>query len=348
MRVMIRADASVALGSGHVMRCLTLAGSLRDAGHEVAFISCEAPGHLNEAVEQAGYPVFRLPPSSPRESEQVAEILARMGGVDWLVVDHYAWSTAQETPLRALARRILVIDDLADRPHDCDVLLDQNLCDGMESRYDARLPEGCRKLLGPRYALLRPEFHRAKARVSARHAEIQRLLIFFGGGDAPNVTEKALEAVSRIADRSFALDVVVGASNPHVDRLRTCWGALPGIAFHAPARDMADLMAGADLALGAGGTATWERCYLGLPALLLSIADNQVPLARAVAEAGAGWYLGPAEMVSVEALAEELQRILATSNLVAEASDRALALMEHHGQPPTLLEVMQEAGHVAA
>lgn len=348
MKVIIRADASVTLGSGHVMRCLTLAGSLRDAGHEVAFISCEGPGHLNEAVEQVGYPVFRLSPSSPRESEQVAEILARLGDVDWLVVDHYAWSTEQETPLRALARRILVIDDLADRPHDCDVLLDQNLCDGMESRYDAWLPEGCRKLLGPRYALLRPEFHRAKARVTPRRAEIRRLLIFFGGGDAPNVTEKAIEAVSRIAGRGVALDVVVGASNPHLDRLRTRWGAMPGVAFHAPARDMAALMAGADLALGAGGTATWERCYLGLPAVLLSIADNQVPLARAVAEAGAGWYLGPAETVSVEALTEELQRILAAPNLIAEASRRALAVMDHHGQSPTLVEIMQEDGHVAA
>ena len=242
----------------------------------------------------------------------------------------------------------MVIDDLANRLHDADLLLDQNLCAGMETRYEGLVPEGCRMLLGPGHALLRPEFRQAKKESSPRNGQVHRLLVFFGGVDLTNETEKALSALERLNGPRLEVDVVAGASNPHLKALQERCEKLSGVTLHVAARNMAELMARADLALGAGGTTTWERCYLGLPTLILTLAENQVPLVEAVDAAGAAWNLGPAETVGVEAFANEIQRVLASPHEIAEVSRRALALMDLNGRGASVAEVMMEASRVAA
>lgn len=341
------------------MRCLTLAGELREKGADVSFLTRELPGHLCDTMTALGFPVHRLPaPTTSAESwlgvpwevdrEQTQETLAREEGADWLIVDHYGLDRNWESALRPWTQRLMVIDDLANRPHDCDVLLDQNLCAGMETRYEGLVPEACRQLIGPRYALLRPEFRLARSGLAPRDGQVRRLLIFFGGVDATNETAKALEALEQLALPDLEVDVVVGASNPHQDMLRAHCERAPRTSLHVAVQHMATLMAQADLAIGAGGTTTWERCYLGLPALILTLADNQVPLVQAVAAARAAWNLGPAEAVGVDALRDALLRVTASPSEITETSRRAWDLMAGNAPESGVAEVLLEASHVGA
>lgn len=337
------------------MRCLTLAGMLREKGAEVTFVSREQPGHLAEHVRRMGHRVHLLPPAEQpasgwlgvsweQDADETRQVLPAEG-IEWLVVDHYGLDQRWEAALHPSARRLLVVDDLADRPHDCDLLLDQNLCAGMETRYQGLVPAGCRLLLGPRYALLRPEFREARKGLGPRSGHVSRILVFFGGADADNQTEKALDALAMLGTRDLAIDVVVGASNPHQARIGERCALLAGATLHVATPHMATLMAQADLAIGAGGTTTWERCYLGLPSLILTLADNQVPLVAAVAAQEAAWNLGPAEAVSAAAIRDQLVELLADPARVANAARRALDVMAGNGEQ-TVADWMWEAAGV--
>lgn len=280
----IRADASAAIGTGHVTRCRALAQAL------------EARGAAVEFKEESGI-----------EAE------------DWLVVDSYSLDAAWEARMRRKAGRILAIDDLADRKHDCDMLLDQNYFPDAESRYRALLPERCRKLLGPRYALLRPEFSSARPRT--RSGEVRRVLVSLGGVDAGNETANVIRLLKGLG---LEVDVVAGAANPHRGEIeRLCMAAK--FRFHLQASNMAELMAAADLAIGAGGSTTWERCCLGLPTLQVAIAPNQEAPSRALAEAGLVSYAGSS--VTGKALREAL----GDPQRLRDQSARMAALVDGHG-----------------
>jgi UDP-2,4-diacetamido-2,4,6-trideoxy-beta-L-altropyranose hydrolase len=261
LKVAFRADASAAIGTGHAMRCGALESALATRGAQAVI---------------AGEPC------------------------DWLVVDNYALDEKWEREQRPRAAKIAVIDDLADRRHDCDLLLDQNHFPNAATRYDGLVPARCRKLLGPRYALLRSEFAQQRNSLPARTGRVGRVLVSFGGVDAGNQTSKV---IALLKDLGVAADVVAGSANPHVEALaRQC--AAAGFTFHRQAANMAELMAQADLAIGAGGSTTWERCCLGLPTLQVAIAPNQVALSQALALEGIVTYLGAS--VSAAAIREAL------------------------------------------
>lgn len=346
MKVVVRSDASVQLGAGHIMRCLALAGELRSEGARVSFICRELPGDLCGLVEKKGYPVRRLPESgrlpegkpdqddysrgdlSPAEDAvRTIAVLEKDGGADWLVVDHYSLDSRWESQMRPLVKNIMVIDDLADRPHDCDLLLDQNLCKDMETRYQGLVPAHCRKLLGPGHALLRPEFRAARKILRERDGRVRRILVFFGGSDPADQTSKALEAIRRLNRPDISVDVVVGDSNPARDRVREKCSRLPNTAYHCQVENMAGLMAAADLAIGAGGTAAWERCFLGLPAVVLVVAQNQDQAAAAVAAAGAVRNLGWHDKVGAESLADAVEELLRNPGALREMGEKAVKLM---------------------
>ena len=330
MRVLIRCDASTATGSGHVMRCLTLADALSLKGAEVSFICRQQAGDLNLLIEKRGYRVDRItgkPLGWEADARRCGEFAADGGAASWLVVDHYGLDARFERRLHRYCDKILVIDDLADRPHDCDLLLDQNLYCDMESRYRGLLPEACRTLLGPRYALLRPEFVEARRRQGARQGELRHLLISFGGSDPTNETTKALAALEMLPTEGLFLDVVAGSSNPRAPSLQAACAALPGCTFHTQVDNMATLMSRADLALGSGGTTTWERCYLGLPSLTVVVAPNQRLTTEAVAAAGATWNLGWHAELSPATLAARIAELQGAPDRLTQMSARALSLM---------------------
>jgi len=231
MRVVFRADASVDIGTGHVMRCLALASLLRRRGTELLFVGQNLEGGLFDLIESWGIPTVKLNPGAGNFDWEVDARLAveaiasRWGGVDWIVADHYGIEESWERAVRRVSSKILVIDDLADRRHDADLLVDQNLLDGFKERYSDLVPANCRKLLGASYAILRPEFRKARLACPLRHGNLRQILVFFGGTDPGNETAKALRGLQSLGTNHVTLVVIVGKSNPNRDELRTFqWG----------------------------------------------------------------------------------------------------------------------------
>ncbi|MDP2808961.1 MAG: UDP-2,4-diacetamido-2,4,6-trideoxy-beta-L-altropyranose hydrolase [Rhodocyclaceae bacterium] len=327
MKVAFRADASIELGAGHIMRCLTLADELRAHGARTLFLCWRLPGHLGDLILARGHALSWLPDTG-LVAEVSADALAAAAPHDWLVVDHYALAADWEQAQRGVAEKILVIDDLADRMHDCDLLLDQNLQEA--GRYDARLNASCRRLIGPDYALLRPEFRVVRERGLIVRRTPRRLLVSFGGADVGGETLKALAAIVSLNRADLAVDVVIGAANPHRAAIEQACGALANARALVDVVDMAALIAEADLAIGAGGGSNWERCCLGLPAVLVAIADNQVAASQVLAEAGAAAYLGTSARVDVETWRDGITACL-RGDWLAVASVRASELADGRG-----------------
>jgi UDP-2,4-diacetamido-2,4,6-trideoxy-beta-L-altropyranose hydrolase len=261
------------------------------------------------------------------DAENTLAVLAGIPNLSWLITDHYALDARWEGQMRAFTEKIMIIDDLADRPHDCDLLLDQNLYEKLERRYDGLVPDRCERLLGPRYALLRPEFAAARKTLRHRDGRVRRIFIFFGGSDLSNETAKALEAIRLMNRSDIAVDVVVGASNLKGEQIREICQRTPNTYFHRQVENMAELMSLADLAIGAGGTTTWERCCLGLPTLVLVLADNQREVAEAMSTAGAIRIVGWSADVTSTGLAEALRMALASPDYLIAMSERSLAIM---------------------
>lgn len=348
VQVVIRADASTEIGTGHVMRCLTLADKFKRNGAMVQFVCREHPGHFCDLIQQMGYPVFRLPYCEQKANEadvnyayahwlgepweedlaQTSSMLSNLGtAIDLLVVDHYAIDIRWEQNIRSFVNKIMIVDDLANRHHDCDILLDQNLYDNMEHRYDGIIPEHCMKLLGPSYALLRDEFQVARKFAQIREKGVRRILAFFGGSDPTNETQKALEAFMLLEETELTIDVVVGSSNPNKAKIAELCSKLVNAEYYCQTNQMAELMVRADLAIGAGGSTTWERCFLGLPAITITTADNQMEVTEVVASRGAIHYLGHYSEVSPPAIAIAIKKYLENPGLLADISRTGMEIM---------------------
>ena len=316
--VAIRVDSSEQIGSGHLMRCLTLAQQLRKKSAEVHFICRDLVGSLHDLVYEHGFQLHLLPRHEVNpaltgyaawltvpqmvDAEETGTILHQIQPVERLVVDNYALDAAWEQKMRPFVREIFVIDDLANRPHDCDVLLDQNYYQAMQSRYNGLVPETCKLLLGPAHALLREEFYAAREHLRERDGTLRRILVFYGGGDATRETEKAIYALLQLDLSSVDVDVIVGGANAHRTEIEDLCVRHDFLHYHCQVSNIAELMANADLCLGAGGTTTWERCFLGLPAIVTAIAENQYAVCQACHDAGLIHYLGTAEEVTKENL----------------------------------------------
>lgn len=309
MKVVFRTDASLQIGTGHVMRCLALAQALRTRGAECEFICREHKGHLLDLLSAQGFVTHRLAASvsgSPSsdvvthaawlgvdwetDARECSHVLDASDSPDWLVVDHYALDARWELAVKPANSRLLVIDDLADRKHACNVLIDQNLGSHVQS-YVGLVPTECCVLAGPLYAMLRPEFavFRDKNLIKRRAPALQNILVTMGGVDAPNATGKALSVLGKaLLPSGCRITVVMGASAPWLDAVKKQAEEMPiktevlvGIS------DMAERMADADLAIGAAGSTSWERCCLGLPSFLVQLADNQRTVLGLLNAAGA-------------------------------------------------------------
>lgn len=329
LTVAFRADASQRLGAGHVMRCLTLAAGLAARGGRSTFISQTLPPSLASRIRAAGHELREFDSAVTEESDawQSREWLS--DGVEWLVVDHYGLGREWELAMRGCARRVLVIDDLADRNHDCDLLLDQNFHREPEARYAGRLPAGCRQLFGPRYSLLRGEFRQAREKVQPRSGEVNRVLVFFGGMDVANTTTTALQALARLPAVPSVVDVVVGAEHQQLSSIRALC-ATQGFTLHVQSSRMAELMASADASLGAGGSTTWERCCLGVPSFIVVVADNQRELAREAGAAGLVFAPDPDGEPAIQ-FGLHLEGFLADAAGLRNMSARCLQLVDGRG-----------------
>jgi UDP-2,4-diacetamido-2,4,6-trideoxy-beta-L-altropyranose hydrolase len=347
LNIAFRTDATSQIGTGHFMRCLTLADALKRQGATMRFVSRNLPAHLGEMLKAKGMDFVALPNEIAGElggdlahsqwlgASQVQDAHATGLALsdkqwDWIIVDHYALDARWESALRAVTKQIMVIDDLADRKHDCDVLLDQNYYRDMQTRYDGKVPEHCRMLFGPRYALLREEFRELRAQVKPRTGEVRRILLFFGGVDAGNHTGLAIKALSGLDIKGVKVVVVIGAQHPHRTEIEQACVA-QGYVCHVQTARMAELMAEADLAIGAGGSATWERCCLGLPALLVALADNQINIAKALDLFGAAIYVGTLKTASVTFMRSAIVSLISTQDQLKVLSKKAYSLVDGLG-----------------
>jgi len=308
MRVVFRVDASLQMGTGHVMRCLSLANELTRQGHECCFVCREHPGNLGDLIASQGHGLTLLPAPanySLQETDTASDDYALWLGLrwqddacqtlgaisplkpDWLVVDHYALDAQWECTLSIAVDKIMVIDDLANRPHECALLLDQNL-GRVASDYDGLLPAECQSLIGPRFALLRPEFAELRKQSLERRKdpELKRILISLGGVDRTNVTGQVLEAMGMSSlPASTELDIIMGAAAPYLDEVRHQAAQLPfKTTLSVNVKDMAARMCQADLSIGAAGSTSWERCCMGLPTITVILAENQRSIAEALSK----------------------------------------------------------------
>lgn len=338
MNIVFRTDASLTIGTGHVMRCLALADKLKAKECNVTFVCRDLAGNLCSLIEEKGYAVFKLYGLPDGEmlnwrddAAGTARCIDNVGGqADWVIVDQYQLDARWESLLRRYARGIMAIDDLADRPHEVDILLDQNL-QLPAGRYEGLLPASCLRLMGPTFALLRREFSEARTTVQPRHGGVQRVLVFIGGGDVRNVTGKVLDALTCPEMAHLTLDIVLIKGSPYYGEIQSRCDGLRNCTLYVQTTEMADLMAKADLMIGGSGSATWERCCLGLPAVLISIAENQRVLGRAASSRRAAIYLGDDEGVSVENLRSLLIRVLGRPGLLRRIGSRASALVDGRG-----------------
>jgi UDP-2,4-diacetamido-2,4,6-trideoxy-beta-L-altropyranose hydrolase len=303
------------------MRCLTLADALAARGGRCLFVSREHEGALFGAIHERGRAVAALPLMEPQVAssaepqlahaawlgadwrEDAAQTKAALGdaSVDWLIVDHYALDIRWERELRPFCKRLMVIDDLADRAHDCDLLLDQNLGRAVKD-YATLVPKTARILAGPRFALLRPEFAAKRAESLARRAQpkLRNILVTMGGVDQHNVTERVLDAVEDCGlPGDVSVTVVMGGAAPWLESVRAkASRATRPIQVLVDVRDMARLMTECDLAIGAAGTTSWERACLGVPTFVVVLAENQSRIGAALAASGAASLI---ELSAIEA-----------------------------------------------
>lgn len=307
-RVAFRADASNRIGTGHVMRCLALAESITRRGGEARFVSRAHEGNLIDLIKRRGHPVAVLPSTREahgdgsggtphedwletswgRDASETSAALDAAPAVDWLIVDHYALDARWERRLHRAAPRLAVIDDLADRDHDADLLVDVNPAPGMATRYDGLVPDQCVQLLGPRYALLRSEFVAARGSLDRSPGPAAHWLVMFGGFDERNDTLTALEVLEDARVDGVTVDVVVGPMSRHSSEVAAWCAGRQWVRLHRAPQNVATLMAGADVAIGAGGITTFERLFLALPSLVTPVAENQeVPLRTM---ASSGWF----------------------------------------------------------
>ncbi|MDT8904335.1 UDP-2,4-diacetamido-2,4,6-trideoxy-beta-L-altropyranose hydrolase [Pseudomonas sp. NFACC09-4] len=360
MKVVFRADASQHIGTGHIMRSLTLADALNARGAECRFICREHPGNLIEFIRSKGYPVHGLPFSEPQGSnfrvvneagsgtrlphsawlgatleQDVAACAVILGELetDWLVVDHYALDSRWEVALKRNYHKLMVIDDLADRPHQSNVLLDQTLGRN-PADYAPWLSAKCTLLCGSQYALLRPEFAKLRAYSLARreNAQLRHLLISMGGVDKDNVTGQVLHTLqSSGLPADCRITVVMGATAPWLTQVRQQAQQMSWpVDVRVNVNDMAQLMADSDLAIGAAGSTSWERCCLGLPTVLVVLADNQRQVARALEQVGAAYVLQDPQVIK-EHLPQALASLIPSPSSRSAMSQAAQRISDGNG-----------------
>jgi UDP-2,4-diacetamido-2,4,6-trideoxy-beta-L-altropyranose hydrolase len=333
-RVVFRADAGVAIGSGHVMRCLALSRVFSAVDWSVGFAATKETFDSVKAFASFNFKKLILAAGIEEEADLIAMRWPK--GADVLIVDHYGRDKLFERACRGWAKRIVVIDDLADRAHDCDLLFDSNAMSDIP--YRQKVPKTCRIFVGPSYALLDPAFARARPAALCRRdgRPVERVFVSFGQIDADNVTERALAALDA-ARFDGAVDIILGRAAPNLAAMET--HVNDRVTLHIDISNVPELMSRADIAIGAAGATSWERCCLGLPSIVIRIADNQRFLGPLLAQSGAAIDLGPHNTVTDAEITDAIKSVLTDERkrrLMAEAASR---LVDGEGTRRTFEEI---------
>ena len=345
--LLIRADATVAMGTGHVMRCLALAQAWQDGGGRAIFAMAETTPAVRARLQSEGFEIVPLRGSADAggDATQLA-LLARERSAEWVAVDGYQFDAAYQRELKTAGIQVLLVDDNGRAaPYSADLVLNQNL-HATEQMYERREPH-TRLLLGTRFCLLRREFTSWKGWNRALPPIGRKVLITMGGSDPDRFTEVVMQSLRLVKIEELEATVVVGGSNPHWASLERVVSEFSGtLQLFRDTSDMAELIAHADAAVSAAGTTCWEMCLLGLPALLISVAENQRALAQELNDRGCAIHLGKPQDLSAEQVASQLERLLNSSEIRYSLSQRARQLVDGTGAQ-RVTSIMQKRNPVS-
>ena len=350
----IRVDAGIQIGDGHFSRCLTLANNLKKNFKQVIFISNQLPKHFFEKIKRNNFKICKINGYSHIQEERLGRKLKTQlthndliqtkkiiekykNSTNWLIVDHYGIDYVWEKNVYENIEKIIVIDDLANRKHNCDILIDQNFYENMEKRYSKLIPNYCKQFLGPKFSLLRPEFFNVRKNLK-RKKQFKRILISFGGSDPSNETKKALLAIVDLR-KKYKIDVIVGTNNPNKKQIRKLCSKISSCDFYEQVENISKYMKKADLAIGAGGTSTWERCCLGLPTIVTSLSKDQEKTNEELSKIGCVINLGVAGKTTKLDYVKILKEI--DSKRLSEISKKCLLLVDGEGVKRTVNKICQ-------
>ncbi len=288
MVVFFRVDSATIMGSGHLMRCIVLAKLMRDRGNvDIYFVCRDLEGNISSVVSENDFNLIMLPStgyntdlsgydawlmvSQEQDADETIDAIGSISSerqVDYVIVDSYAIDEKWEKKLRPFTKKIFVIDDLANRRHECDFLLDQTY--GIENlkKYDGLVPQHCVQFLGTSYSLLKPEYRNLRNEMNLLRQEIKNVLVFFGGSDDTGETVKLLEALRKEQCTCYHFIVIVGNSNLQKNIVKSYCDSLHNVEFHCQVDNMEYYISICDLAFASAGVNTWERCVLGLSSII--------------------------------------------------------------------------------
>jgi UDP-2,4-diacetamido-2,4,6-trideoxy-beta-L-altropyranose hydrolase len=351
MKVIIRSDSSQHIGSGHIMRCLSLAEGLRNSNISVEFITRDHLGNFNELIINKGFMLYSLP--SPDEyntrsdlfsyeswlgvkqevdAKETINILSKLT-VDWLIIDHYALDQIWEERIKSYSNRVMVIDDLANRNHSCDLLLDTT--EGRSQKdYFQKVHKHCGLLLGAKYSLLREQFVNYRSKALERrflNQIVKNILVSFGGSDPSDATSFALRCIEK-ADIGATIDIILDERSPHTKKvLKQISSMKTLVRLNHRVENMAKYMTRADIAIGAGGITSWERCCLGLPTIVLVTEHNQTQVATNLHNIGAILSLGMFDNVKESDMVGAILNIVSNQQKRFNISENASKICDGNG-----------------
>ena len=353
MNIVFRVDGSTDIGLGHVMRCLALAKQVNEQ-HNIIFLCQDLPSQVTTMIAEAGVTLLLLRNDlSLVNSENTAtgvlspqiqrhhaskcwsvlvDVLDR--NIDLLVVDHYALSAPFCSAMRNYCDNIVVIDDLANRSHDCDVLIDQNVYNEFDTRYEGLLPAHTRTLLGPKYAMLRKEFYQ----LPTAQRQDNHLIVCFGGSDPDNLTERTVDILLALSAEDYTADIVVGGAYAKVDILKEKLNDHPNMVLHHNISFLSQLMQRGSFMIGAGGTMHWERARSGIAGLIITLADNQIETTRCLDELNCCVWLGSSDTISDSQIRKAIEFALHSPQNIHDIADNARKLVGEHQSPSFVMD----------
>lgn len=343
MSLLIRSDASSKIGTGHVVRCMALAQAWLEVDVQVTFLMAVKVSALESRLQAEGMRVDHLLvlPGSQADAEQTVSKAKTLGSL-WVVVDGYQFGADYQRTLKTAGLKLLLIDDYGHAEHYCaDLVLNQNVC--AEENLYANRESSTQLLLGTSYALLRKEFWPWQGWQRKIPIVARKILVTLGGADPDNVTFKVLEALQRLKVNNLEVIAVVGGSNPHYEQLQTAVeDSEIAITLRHNVAHMSELMAWADLAITAGGSTCWELAFMGLPSLVIILAENQCAIAEKLDTIGAAINLGWHNTISINALQQHTNRLANTPNLRQAMTESNRQLIDGEGSQRVLMHLQNQ------
>jgi len=318
INIVFRVDSSLKIGSGHLIRCLTLANQLSISGAKILFICSKFDGVMIDLIAKFGYQYKLINHSSEKNISQIDDATQTVSHAQnffndltsWIIVDHYKINIDWHRYIKKYIKKLMVIDDLADKNYHCDALLNQNYYKNIDSLYLDLIPNECKLLLGLDYVMLDPQYLTFKDKIRSRLRGNKKLLIYFGATDSQNLTTLVLEILLGFNLKNLEMDVVLGSNNQNKKQIYKLSGIHPNINIYDSLPSLAELIFYADLGIGACGSTTWERLCLNLPSFILSIADNQHEMAKSLSDFSMIFYGGKSVNLKHEDLKKNLYKFI--------------------------------------